>query len=34
MMLMSALAALCLVALPTAFGVLQLRQFSRERKQR
>ncbi len=34
MMLMSALAALCLVAVPAAFGVLQLREFSRERKQR
>ncbi len=34
MMLMSALAALCLIAVPTAFGVLQLREFSRERKQR
>ncbi len=34
MMLMSVLAALCLLAVPTAFGVLQLRDFSRERKQR
>jgi len=34
MMLLSALAALCVLALPTAFGVLQVREFSRERKQR
>lgn len=34
MMLMSALAAFCLLALPTAFGVMQVRDFSRERKQR
>ncbi len=34
MMLMSAFAALCLVALPTAFGVIQILEFSRERKQR
>ena len=34
MTLMSVLAALCLLAVPTAFGVLQIRDFSRERKQR
>ena len=34
MMLMSVLAALCLLAVPTAFGLLQIRDFSRERKQR
>ena len=34
MMLLSVLAALCLIAVPTAFGVLQVRDFSRERTQR
>ena len=34
MMLMSVLAALCLLAVPTTFGVLQILEFSRERKQR
>ncbi len=34
MMLMSVLAAVCLLAIPAAFGVLQIRDYSRERKQR
>lgn len=34
MMLLSVVAALGLLAIPTAFGFLQLREFSRERKQR
>jgi hypothetical protein len=34
MTIMSALAALCLLAVPTVFGLLQIRDFSRERKQR
>jgi hypothetical protein len=34
MMLLSAFAAICIVAIPAAFGVLQLRDFSRERTQR
>lgn len=34
MMLINVVAALCLLAIPTTFGFLQLRDFSRERKQR
>ena len=34
MMLLSVVAALSLLAIPAAFGFIQLREFSRERKQR
>jgi len=34
MTIMSALAALCLLAVPATFCVLQIRDFTRERKQR
>ena len=34
MTFMSPLAALCLLAVPTAFGILQIRDFARERKHR
>ncbi len=34
MMLLNVFAAICMLAIPAAFGVLQLRDFSRERTQR